>query len=180
MLGAFGAQSWDCAFKDTVKSDDVAGHLWYYLPSDGCFYLTDVVDGQMSFVATLGAVESFAKCFPTVSTRIIEDKANGPAILSVLGQSLGLTACTPLGSKESRLVACTPVLAAHRVKIRRGQPWTEKVRNQLTHFPRALRDDHVDATTQALLWFANQGGESWLRFMGQQVQYHPHNAAHMR
>jgi len=172
LRGAIGVQSWDSSFKDLASSDWVAGHVWYYLPSDDCFYLTEVRNDQWNIIETMANIEAMTQANPGIMTKLIEDKANGPAIITMLGLKVGgLTPVTPLGSKEARLIACTPAFAAGRVKVRRGQPWTQRVREELTRFPKYTTDDNVDATTQALGWFLQNGSASWLKYMGEQFKY---------
>lgn len=172
LMGGIGVCSWDCSFKDLASCDWVAGHVWYYLPSDDCFYLTEVRNDQWNIIETMANVETLAKTHPGIVTKLIEDKANGPAILTMLQLQLtGLTPVTPMGSKEARVIACTPAFAAGRVKIRRGQPWTQRVRDELTKFPKYTTDDNVDAATQALGWFLQNGSASWLKYMGELFKF---------
>lgn len=172
LRGAIGIHSWDCSFKDLASSDWVAGHVWYYLPDDDCFYLTEVRNDQWDILATMANIEAARNSHPGIVNTLIEDKANGPAIITLMeGQVAGLVPVTPLGSKEARLIACTPAFAAGRVKVRRGMPWTQRVREELTRFPRYTTDDNVDAATQALGWFLQNGSASWIKYMGQQYRY---------
>jgi len=170
--GAVGVHSWDCSFKDLASSDWVAGHVWYYLPSDDSFYLTEVRNDQWNILATMANIEAAVKAHPSIFTTLIEDKANGPAIVTLLSNSVvGMAAVTPKGSKEARLMACTPAFAAGRVKIRKGQPWTQRVVDELVRFPRFTTDDNVDACTQALGYFLQSGSASWLKYMGELFTY---------
>lgn len=169
LMGCIGVQSWDCSFKNLATSDPIAGHLIYYNPADDTFYLADVVNDQMTFVQTIAAIEHWNRIYPLIATRLIESKANGTAVINALENTVpGLVSVDPgSNSKESRVIACTPVFAAKRFKVRRGMPWTERVRLELTRFPRYTTDDNVDAIAQALGWFLQTGSGAWLRYFGQ-------------
>jgi predicted phage terminase large subunit-like protein len=131
-----------------------------------------VLNEKLSFVATLAAVESWHKRDPAISDKLIEDKANGPAVMSALETAIpGIIPVTPLGSKESRVIACTPVFARKGLYLRRGQGWTEEAFNQLTRFPKYGADDIVDVITQALGYFLQNSGGAWLRYMGEQYKF---------
>lgn len=164
--GALFIQSWDCAFKGLADSDFVVGQLWAWLPGLDQFYLCDEVRDQLDFPSTLKAIEAFSLAHPySTSTILVEDKANGPAVISVLKDKFpGMTPVTPLGSKEARVHACTPLFASLRVRVMRGARWLENWRLELTRFPRWRYDDCVDATTQALLHL-NQGDKGWNYWM---------------
>ena len=169
-MGGQGVISWDCSFKDLASSDWVSGQVWYWLPSDDCFYLTDVRNGQWDILATMANIEAQCKAHPMLMKRLIEDKANGPAIITLLA-GLGLEPVTPLGSKDARLMACTPAFASGRVKLRKGMPWTQRVKDELTRFPKFTTDDNVDAATQALGYFLQSQSATWVKYMGIQFKY---------
>lgn len=170
--GAVCLQSWDAAFEDSPESDRVAGHLWFWLPSDDCFYLTDVDCSVRSFVQTVESVKAFCKRFPFAWDKLVEKKANGPAIVNTLSATIGgFTLVAPLGSKAARVVAVSPAFAARRVKVKRDQSWTADVVKEWTRFPKYGFDDNVDAMTQALaFWLKEDSG--WTRWMGHLFDYY--------
>jgi phage terminase large subunit-like protein len=129
----------------------------------------------MTFTETLAAIESMAARWPRAITKLIEAKANGPAIVDALtGRLSGLTPVEPQGGKEARAHAVAPLFAAGNVLLphperaeypdgRRGAPWLRggvvdlsrdaaegSFEASLIGFPRARHDDDVDAATQAL------------------------------
>ena len=83
-VGEFSAEviSVDAAFKGTEKSDFVAVTVWGKRGND--YYLRHIVNRQMGFSETLRAIRAVAARFPSARRVLIEDKANGPAILEVL------------------------------------------------------------------------------------------------
>ncbi len=152
-------QSWDLTFKDAESSDFVAGGHWtvtWDTDASGNtvphFWLTDVVNERLSFVATCNTILGKRTAWPS-SEILIEDKANGPACENVLRNAmLGLiTLVNPQGSKLSRIHACAPLFANGQVHIPRDAEWSTSYRSTLLRFPRVRRDDVVDMTSQALL-----------------------------
>ena len=76
------AQSWDCSFKDLETSDYVVGQVWGRL---GCYFLLlDQVRARMDCPATVKAVREMSKKWPDCSAKLIEDKANGSAVIQML------------------------------------------------------------------------------------------------
>src|SRR5699024_12055361 len=71
--------SWDCAFKDNPDSDYVVGQVWGTKGADR--YLLHQVRGRWSFTGTLEAMRSLSGW---ADEHLVEDKANGPAVLNVL------------------------------------------------------------------------------------------------
>jgi predicted phage terminase large subunit-like protein len=88
----------DATFKDTDKSDKVAIHVWGKLNAD--FYLVDRINARMDFTATLQAIRNMLKRHPRISLKLVEDKANGSAIISVLNREIGgFVGVNPEGGK---------------------------------------------------------------------------------
>ena len=144
-------QSWDMTFKNTGTSDFVAGQVWGRKGAD-C-YLIDQIRGRMSFTETLEAFVKLTKKYPKALRKLVEDKANGPAVIDVLKHSVqGIIPIEPDGSKTARAYAVTPMFEAGNVYLPAPDvaPWVRDYKAELTAFPMAAHDDQVDATTQAL------------------------------
>lgn len=144
-------QSWDCAFKEDSDSDYVCGQVWAVCGSE--YYLCDQVCEQMSFTATVAAIEAMSRKWPEAVTKLIEDKANGPAVIDTLKDKKkipGITPVNPEGGKLARANAISGLFLAGNVWLPKA-PWVEKYRQEMCSFPRAAHDDQVDATSQALL-----------------------------
>ena len=166
--GAWG-MSLDATFKDTKTADYVVIQVWCTVGPD--HYLIDQVRGRMDFVETLRQFVALATRYPQALLKLVEDKANGPAILSVLKSKLpGLVAVEPFGSKEARASAVEPLFAANNVVLphptearypdgRVGAPWVPELVHEVTTFPAAAHDDQVDALTMYLNRVAQRGGE---------------------
>lgn len=147
----------DAAFKGTEKSDFVAITVWGKRGSD--YYLRHVVNRQMGFSETLRAIRETAARFPRARRVLIEDKANGPAILEVLRRELFCVPVDPKGGKIARVNAVSPAIESGHVFLPEGLPGLEAFLDQWTAFPSAAHDDMVDSSTQALSFLLNAPGE---------------------
>lgn len=148
--------SWDLAFKETTGSDFVVGQVWG--KKGASMYLLDQVRDRMDFPATLRAVESLAAKWPAALTKLVEDKANGPAVIATLKAKIpGLIAVEPRGSKEARASAVSPAIEAGNVHLPAPSLayWVHDFIEECAAFPKGANDDQVDAMTQALDRFLN-------------------------
>lgn len=144
--------SWDMTFKDTKKSDYVCGQVWVQLGSS--FYLVDQIRGRFDFVTTVEKFVMFAQKHSYCHRKLIEDKANGPAIISMLKKRIsGIIPITPKESKIERANAVTTFWEAHNVFLPdpKIHKWVElEFLPELLSFPGNKHDDQVDCMTQAL------------------------------
>ena len=144
-------QSWDMSFKDKSTSDFVVGQVWGKVGSNR--YLIDQVRARMDFPTTVRALKTFSAKHPLSYTKLIEDKANGPAVIAMLKNEVsGLIAVEPYGSKEARAAAVTPEVEAGNVYLPDPSiaPWIHDFIEEYASFPNGAYDDQVDAGTQAL------------------------------
>jgi len=149
--------SWDMTFKDTKTSDFVVGQVWTRRMADK--YLLDQIRARMDFPTTLQAVRALCAKWPQARTVLVEDKANGPAVISMLKHQIpGLIAVNPEGGKEARAAAVSPEIEAGNVYIPDPSiaPWIGDFVEECAAFPNGANDDQVDAMTQALLRFQNE------------------------
>lgn len=148
-------QSWDFAFKDTKTADFVVGQIWARVKVD--FYLLWQVRDRMDFTASVHAIKKMTADFPRARKKLVEDKANGTAIMNALkGRMFGIEAIEPDGGKEARASACSPIFESGNVYFpdpdMKGFEWVRPAMAELTSFPFAKKDDVVDCTSQALNW----------------------------
>ena len=145
----------DCTFKDTTGSDYVSIQVWGvgYQGNAVKYYLLDQVLDRMSFTETLAQIKAVLGRHPYIGAKLIEDKANGPAVIDALSKSVtGLIPIKPLGGKVSRANAISYVWRAGNVLIPPvSVPWVPGFLREILGFPRAKHDDQVDAMSQALL-----------------------------
>jgi len=145
-------QSWDCAFKDLQTSDYVVGQVWARVGA--CYLLGDQVRARMDLPATIKAVRDLSAKWPGTIAKLIEDKANGPAVIQILGLEIpGLLPVNPSGGKIARAVAVSPLIEAGNVYLPHPlyAPWVDDFIEECAAFPNGAHDDQVDAMTQALL-----------------------------
>lgn len=151
-------QSWDCSFKNSATSDYVAGQVWAVV---GPYrYLLDRLCARLSFTETIEAIRAMKAKWPGTSIIVIEDKANGPAIIdSLQRQGLGIVPYNPDVSKIARARAVTAETEAGLVYIPNEElcPWVKNWLAQVIPFPRVAHDDEVDAFTMAILFGRHLG-----------------------
>ena len=158
------AQSWDMAFKDKPGNDYVVGLVAGRRGAD--IYLIDRVKGQWAFSESCRQVELLRRRYPDSATILIEDAANGPAIIDVLHHRVsGIIAVSPEGGKLARAQAAQPCVEAGNVYLPNPRPhgryhperaWVDDFLYQLTVFPNGAHDDDVDAFTQLLVRWQRQ------------------------
>ena len=163
--------SWDCAFKDSASSDYVAGGVWGVAGANK--YLLYLVRERLSFVDTVKEMLRVHAKYPNQRFMLVEDKANGPAVVSTLKNKIpGLITYSPKESKESRANAVSPQYEAGNIWLpdkyyepnRSRYAWCVKGVDEYVeehkNFPFGGNDDTVDMTTQFLLKVGNV--PSWL------------------
>lgn len=144
-------QSWDMAFKATDDSSFVVGQVWGRIGGDS--YLLDQVRDRMDFPSTLVALRNLTTRWPVAGAKLVEDKANGPAVVATLARQIpGLIAVGVEGSKEARAHAVSSYVESGNVWIPddRIAPWVGDFIEEWSAFPKGVNDDQVDASTQAL------------------------------
>lgn len=149
--------SLDCTFKGNSGSDYVALTVWNQTPAG--MYLRDVVNQRLGFIDTIAMLQAIWRRWQ-FSELLVEDAANGPAVIDTLGrESSGylIRAVRPLGGKEARANAAAPWYEQGRVWHPSGAAWLQTYEDQLLGFPGAAHDDMVDATTQALNYVSGTG-----------------------
>jgi predicted phage terminase large subunit-like protein len=144
-------QSWDMNFKDKASSDFVSGQVWGRLKANA--YFIDRASGRWGFTQAQQEVRKMSKKHPKAALKLVEDKANGPAIVETLKNDLGgFKEVVPEGDKVSRAWSVTPLYEGGNVWFPHPQicPWVRAVINQMIQFPFGANDDDVDAMVHAL------------------------------
>jgi predicted phage terminase large subunit-like protein len=107
----------------------------------------------MDCPSTMQAMKRLSAKWPKAMTKLVEDKANGPAVIAMLRHELsGLIAVNPEGGKEARAHAVSPQIEAGNVYLPESAsaPWVDQFIDECAVFPYGIYDDQVDAMTQAL------------------------------
>lgn len=150
-------QSWDCTFKDIDKADYVVGQVWARSKANPANrYLLDQMRARLSFTETLNAMRQLSAKWPQTIRKLVEDKANGTAVMDVLRKEIhGLIPVEPMGGKVVRAQAVTATVEAGNVIIPDPSiaPWVMDFVEELASFPSGANDDQVDAMTQANAYY---------------------------
>lgn len=139
----------DAAFKGNEDSDYVAIEVWGKRNAD--FYLIDMIRQRLNFPETINAIRLMNEKHPDRHSILIEDKANGPAIISVLRHEIqGIVPITPEGGKIARVNACSGIIESGNVWLPRFSDFTGVFVEEFSSFPNGVNDDCVDACSQFL------------------------------
>ena len=105
----------------------------------------------MDFPDTLKAIKAMNAKYPDRHSILIEDKANGPAIIAMLKHEIsGIIAIEPKGSKVARANAVTGIIESGNVYLPRYADFTSEFIEEHASFPNGVNDDLVDSCTQFL------------------------------
>ena len=159
----FGTEiiSVDASFKGDDSSDYVSIQVWGKKGQD--YYLRYCLNKRLNFPDTVEAIKTIYRLFPRARTVLIEEAANGPAIIQTLQREMFIIPVTPLGGKISRVNAISPAIESGHVFLPdpAKAPWVSDYIDQWTAFPNSKYDDMVDATSQALARMIYSSGEVW-------------------
>lgn len=150
-------QSWDCTFKDHKDTDFVVGQVWGKKGPD--FYLLDQIRDRMDVIATMQSINTLSTKWKTSSAKLIEDKANGPAIITMLKQSIpGIIPVEPHGGKIVRAQAITPFIESGNVWLPdpKNAPWIFDFIEETASFPTGKYDDQIDSMSQGIFYLSNR------------------------
>lgn len=156
--------SWDMTFDGGAKSDFAVGQVW--ARKGPTVYLMDQVRDQMRFTEQRRAALRLARKWPEVRRWLIENKANGAAIIDTLRRPLareeggetddhglpGVIPVNPTEPKVARAEAVASYFEAGNVVLPHPDiaPWVGQWIEEMTGFPTYSTDDVVDACSQAL------------------------------
>ena len=165
-------QSWDLAMNNESTNDYTVGTIWGKIGCDR--YLLDMFRGQWDINEQAREIVRANRRFPQTRTTLIENKANGHAVVKLLKDPVqiqkihhyavpGLTLVDPKklgGDKANRLLMCSPEFSAGSVYFPSEQqhPWVSEIKKELCGFPKYKHDDIVDSISQSLNWVAQFGG----------------------
>jgi predicted phage terminase large subunit-like protein len=169
MHAAQWVDSWDLTFKGGGTTGDwVVGQRWVKAQANR--YLVAQRRGRWTFTQTLAEIQEWAKADNDLASpygrfvheRLIENTANGPAIMDVLHEKIsGLKGINPHASKEARARSVTPEIESGNVYLPHpddpGNEWVLDLLGELRNFPYDAHDDQVDALTQALAYLRSSG-----------------------
>lgn len=155
-------QSWDLTFKDGEKNDFVAGQVWGKKGANK--YLIYRFKGRLAFNEQLSVFKQVTAKFPRAGTKLVEDTANGPALIAALKNEIsGIIAIKPKGSKLARAESVAPEVEAGNVYLPDPSidPNIGDFIEEWSTFPNGVHDDEVDACSQALNRLKAQDFMDW-------------------
>ena len=147
----FKVISVDATFKDmeaskTKSVDSVSIQVWGKV--ENRFYLLYRLNEIMGFTKTVEHIARVANEYKDYNMILIEDKANGSAIIETLSRKFrGIVPIQPEGGKYARASAISPLFEARNVYVRKTD---YAFVDQMCDFPYSDHDDDVDACSQAL------------------------------
>ncbi|MGC2743860.1 MAG: phage terminase large subunit [Candidatus Angelobacter sp.] len=169
----FMVQSWDCTFSGGSDNDFVAGQVWGR--SGGKYFMLPYrTYDRLDFGPTMAAIKACHAKYPQANAVLIEDKANGPAIISELQKEIpGVVPVNPEGGKLARAQATAPLWESGSIELPDPQvfgcTWIEDYLHNICTFPKAAHDDDVDATSQALIYMRSRLGGGIVEFYRMQA-----------
>ncbi len=141
----------DASFKETESGSFVAIHVWGKRGPDR--FLLDRYSRRMDFFDTCQQLSTMIRKWPRALEKLIEEKANGPAIISQLSRRwAGFIAINPEGGKEARAFASQPYVRGGNTYLPDGAEFLDEYIAQHAAFPKGKWNDDVDAQSQALIF----------------------------
>lgn len=146
--------SWDLAFKGNKDNDPVSGHV---IAAAGSYkYFLDENHGNKTYAESCKAVIKLRKKWPLTSQVLIEDKANGPALMQDLDKFVeGLYAVPSNGRENTYTNAQIMAKDQESHKIVLPHPdlcsWTEPFIEDYTAYPNGAHDDRVSSGAQGVV-----------------------------
>lgn len=154
----------DCNFKEATGADNVAIQVWAL--SLARRYMLDYLCEQLSYSRTKDEIRTMKAHWPMISYVLVEDKANGSAVLEELGKEFtGFMPIEPDGGKISRAWSASGDLASRccylpqpTSTVRRMDGttyqanWVTAFITNCKKFPNVAHDDDVDSFTQVINW----------------------------
>lgn len=152
-------QSWDFAVKDKKGSDYTVGLVIGKLGPNK--YVLDMVRERLSFPDACQAVINTTIKWPKATKKLIEGKANGPAVVQTLRTKIsGMVEVEPEGDKVQRANAISPEIEAGNWFLPSPAiaPWVNVFLQEASDFPNSTNDDIVDALSMAGIELMGSGG----------------------
>jgi predicted phage terminase large subunit-like protein len=149
--GARLSLSIDSSLKEGADKDFTVIQCWAQ-ESMARYLLLDQVRLRMGFTDQVAAIQVMFAKHAGIRQLLIEDKANGTAIIDTLKRMLpGVKGVDPRGGKMARAAAVSPLWAAGNVWLPERAPWVAGFVEEHITFPASKNDDQVDCATQYLM-----------------------------
>jgi predicted phage terminase large subunit-like protein len=172
----------DCNFKETTSGSFVVFQVWGKLGAD--MYLLAQIRLRIDFPKTIAAFRWITKQETRIGAKLVEDKANGPAVIATLQREIpGIIAVPKEASKEAVWAAASPYVESGNCYLPAkplAERWARTLRDaardtarswlhvddvtdnwvgdfveELAAVPTSRTDDQADAAAQAILRLAD-------------------------
>jgi predicted phage terminase large subunit-like protein len=159
---------WDCTFKDADSSDYVVGLLGEKCGPD--LFLVDRFKKKTNIQGTCEGIVNMMNKYPDIKQHGVEDKANGPAVVSTMKQIVsGVKEIKAKGTKEGRWNAAAPSVESGHVFYPYGAPWVDDFIEVCAAVPHGKHDDDADAVSYLILEMLGSALDGMLQWMREQV-----------
>jgi predicted phage terminase large subunit-like protein len=142
----------DATFGKSANADNVGLLVIAGIKADR-FVLFDG-SKKMDILETIAAIKRMRSFWPSARKTLIEKKANGDAILTILGPELpGLIPVEPEGGKVARANAMQPSVESGNWYLLEGAAWLDDLVDEFATFPNGAHDDRVDGCSQLAIYY---------------------------
>jgi predicted phage terminase large subunit-like protein len=156
-------QVWDLRFGKSKDSGSwVVG--WVMGRKGAQYYVLDETRGRWSYAESRDALRDITAKWPQAMAKIIENKANGPAIESDLENEVpGILLFDPRGDKYQRAERILPLVKAGNVFFpeESAAAWTRDAISELESFPQGAANDRVDVLSMGLAYLFDESNTVW-------------------
>lgn len=160
-------QAWDATFKSKENDDFVAGQTWARRGAK-LYLLPHWCHKRLSFTQTLDAIRAMTQRYPHAAAKLVEDKANGPAIIDTLKKEIpGIVPVSPgADSKEARASSVSPIWEAGQIYVPHPlwMPEIDDWLEEIFGFPNMPHDDNVDSMVYAVRRLNKKSNGPFIRF----------------
>lgn len=159
----------DATFKSKENDDFVSIQTWSSHGAD-LFLRPGWVHERLAFTDTCHAIEAQKRLYPYARSVLVEDKANGPAIIDTLKHRIsGIKPVSPgSDSKEARAESVTPIFEAGQIYVPHPDwiPRSNDIIEEWCGFPNMAHDDQVDAMVYPVRDLSRHKRKSSFGFIG--------------
>ena len=151
--------SCDASFKDAAGSDFCALQTWGIRGAERWLFADGYLLEKMNYPRFKQAVREMARRHPMAARRLVEDAANGPAVVAELISEIpGIVAIAAAGGKLARAWAASGDQSSGNCFLPDSSiaPWVNGFVHRCAMFPANINkpgsDDDIDAFTQVINW----------------------------
>lgn len=155
---------WDLRFGKSQRKSTSFVCGWVIGMKGGQFYILEEDRDRWSYAQSRDRVQAMAARWPLAMAKVVENKANGPALESDLEENVsGIVLYNPRGDKYQRAERVLPLCMAGNVFFPSDDiaPWAKDAMAELCAFPSGANDDRVDCLSMGLSYLVENATGSW-------------------